>query len=414
MRNSALIVGELCLDVCAEITAESSALAALPHGADVVADGTITLRPGGTALLFANALASATGLVPLIAAAVGTDSAGDLLADSIAEQGFPVAGLLRADGARTDILSISAFPGRGRLLARPAEKMMRKVQAWEWDRVADLVDAHTVGFAWISGYLFEGYEAAAMETMRTLFGQLRDRLIPIVVDLVPHDFASRIGSLHQLELDVGPIDVLVGEFLTLLDLGIGQLPGPGADVRAAMLTCARSAAQGRAGALIQHQITTSHYALAIAGPQLGEQIIDREIPAGGPRGLGDTLSVQGLQLLGLALPGFHSVPVAASFASMAAAWLSLSPVSRASACVQSARASVMLPVPYSTSPQACSDCATPQRSDISVRKATAALYCSVASAGLPDASYVSPRACKVRPCPHVSSAWIRAARPRLR
>jgi hypothetical protein len=42
----------------------------------------------GTAWLFAGALASMTGLVPLIAAAVGTDPAGHLLAGSLAGQGI--------------------------------------------------------------------------------------------------------------------------------------------------------------------------------------------------------------------------------------------------------------------------------------------------------------------------------------
>jgi hypothetical protein len=300
MRNAALIVGELCLDVYAQVSVQGEALAALSHDADIVTDGATTLMPGGTAWLFADALASMTGLVPLIAAAVGTDPAGDVLAASLAGQDFPAAGLLRAAGTRTDILSITAFPGRGRLLARPAERVIRKVQPWEWDRVADMVEAHDVRFAWISGYVFEDYDAAALETARTLFARLRDRAIPIVVDLVPHDFARKIGPLSQLEQDVGPIDVLVGEFRTLVGLGFGQLPPLDADVRIAMLGCARAVARDRVGAVIQHRVTTSPYLLAIAGRQLGEHFVDQEIPAGGPRGFGDVLAVQGLLLLGLA------------------------------------------------------------------------------------------------------------------
>ena len=109
MSNAALVVGELCLDVTAQISVHSEALASLPHNADVVTDGAITLTPGGTAWLFANALASATELVPLITAAVGTDPAGDLLAASLAEQGFPAVGLLRAADTRSDIVSITSF-----------------------------------------------------------------------------------------------------------------------------------------------------------------------------------------------------------------------------------------------------------------------------------------------------------------
>jgi sugar/nucleoside kinase (ribokinase family) len=300
MRNTALIIGELCLDVSAQINVAGEALAALPHNASIVADGALALTPGGTGWLFANALASMTELVPLIAAAVGTDPAGDLLAASLAEQDFPTAGLLRAPGTSTDIVSITSFPGTGRLLARPAEKVMRKAPAWEWDRVADMVGAHDVSFAWVSGYIFEGYDTRTIESLRTLFGHLRDRGIPIVLDLVPHDFASRIGHVRDLELDVGAIDVLVGEYRTLLGLGFGQVVRPGADVRPAMLECARSIAHDRAGAVVQHRVSTSHYTLAVVGPQLGEHVLDREIPASGPRGIGDILAVQGLRLLGLA------------------------------------------------------------------------------------------------------------------
>jgi sugar/nucleoside kinase (ribokinase family) len=300
MRSAALIIGELCLDVTAQISVQGEALAALPDNASIVADGAVALAPGGTAWLFANALASLTGLVPLIAAAVGTDLAGDLLAASVAEQDFPADGLLRAGGTPTDIVSITSFPGTGRLLARPAEKVMRKVHAWEWERIADMVDAHDVRFAWVSGYIFEDYDTATLEHTRTLFGQLRERAIPIVLDLVPHDFVNKIGRLRDLETDVGPIDVLVGEFRTVVGLGFGQAVPPGDDVRPAMLGCARTIARTRAGAVIQHRVSTSHYALAVAGPQLGERVMNQEIPASGPRGMGDVLAVQGLQVLCLA------------------------------------------------------------------------------------------------------------------
>ncbi|HEY7276045.1 MAG TPA: hypothetical protein VH594_08770 [Trebonia sp.] len=300
MSNAALVVGELCLDVTAQISVHGEALASLPHNADVVTDGAITLTPGGTAWLFANALASATELVPLITAAVGTDPAGDLLAASLAEQGFPAVGLLRAADTRSDIVSITSFPGTGRLLARPAEKVMRKVQAWEWDRIAHMVRAHDVRFAWVSGYIFEGCDTAALDTTRRLFRHLRDRTTPIVLDLVPHDFVNRVGHLGHLEADVGPADVLVGEYLTLARLGFGKETRAGADARPAMLDCARMAAHGRAGAVVQHRTSPSHYTLAAVGPRLGEQVIDREIPPSGPRGLGDDLAVTGLRLLGLA------------------------------------------------------------------------------------------------------------------
>lgn len=300
MRSAALIVGELCLDVSTQVSVQGEALAALPDNDDIVADGAIILTPGGTSWLFANALGSMTGLVPLIVAAMGTDPAGDILADSLAKQDFPATGITRAAGTHTDIVSITSFPGTRRLLARPAEKVMRKVQAWEWDRIADMVAAHDVRFAWISGYVFEDYDAATLESTRTLFRHLRDRAIPIVLDLVPHDFVNKIGHLRHLELDVGSIDVLVGEFRTLVGLGFGQAARLGDDVRPPMLGCAQSAAHGRVGAVVQHRVSASHYTLATVGPDMGAHVVDREIPASGPRGLGDVLAVQGLQLLGLA------------------------------------------------------------------------------------------------------------------
>lgn len=298
MPNAALIVGELCIDVSAKISVPGEALAALADNASIVTEGVIGLVPGGTAWLFASALASRTPLVPLIAAAVGADLAGDMLAATLAERDFPTAGLLRVDGARTDVVSIANFPGKGRLLARPAAKIMHQVQAWNWDLVAEMVATHDVRFAWVSGYVFEHQDAMMLESTRMLFTQLRDRSIPIVLDLVPHEFAKKVGSLGQLETDVGPIDVLVGEYRTLLDLGFGE-PERG-DVRPAVLDCARSTSQGRLGAVVQHQVSDSHYTLATAGRSPGWHVTDRKIPASGPHGLGDLLAVLGLQFLGLA------------------------------------------------------------------------------------------------------------------
>jgi hypothetical protein len=301
VRNpAALIVGDLSVDAHASVPMASESLAQLAAGADVSAQGDIAISPGGTSWLFAEALASSTTVLPLVVATVGGDWQGNLLSDSLIERGFPAQGLVTVPGDRTDVVTTVSFNGRTRFMAWPQNKVSRKARAWEWSRVADLIAPYDIRFAWISGYLFDDSDASVFDDLRTLSDNLRRLRIPVVVDLVPHDFSSRIGSVKRLEIATGPIDVLVGELSTLADLGFGQMPAPGEDARRHLVECARSAAVGRIAAVAQHRISDDLYAEGVAGTAIGECVIDKLIPTSGPRGLGDYLAVQSLRQLGMA------------------------------------------------------------------------------------------------------------------
>ena len=299
-KPAALIVGDLSLDAHASVPIASESLARLAGGADVSAQGDIAVCPGGTSWLFAEALASSTAVLPLIVATVGGDWQGSRLSDSLIERGFPAQGLVTVPGDRTDVVTTVSFNGSARFMAWPQHKACRKARAWDWPRVAQLIASYDIRFAWISGYLFDDSDASVLEDMRTLSDNLRGLHIPLVVDLVPHDFSSRIGSLERLEIATGPIDVLVGELSTMADLGFGQRPAPGEDARRHLIECARSAAAGRIAAVAQHRISGDLYASAVASEAAGECVIDKLIPADGPRGLGDYLAVQALRQLGMA------------------------------------------------------------------------------------------------------------------
>jgi sugar/nucleoside kinase (ribokinase family) len=299
-KVAALIIGELCLDVHAAVPIENDSLAPLVKGADVSTQGDIAVLPGGTAWLFADALASSTTILPLIAATVGGDWAGNMLLRSLSGRGFPAQGVVRAPDDRTDVVATANFNGRARFMAWPRSKVNRKVHAWEWPRAAELVASHDVRFAWISGYLFDDLDPSLFEHVRILFANLREMRIPVVMDLVPHDFARRVGTLERLEREYGPVDVLVGEFCTMVNLGFGELPAPGRDTEHNIIRCAQNAAVGRVGAVAQHRITDGLYMQAIASQAAGECVISKPVPASGPRGLGDNLAVEALQALGLA------------------------------------------------------------------------------------------------------------------
>jgi sugar/nucleoside kinase (ribokinase family) len=285
--------------VHATLPLAEDSLATLVKGSDVSTRGDIAALPGGTAWQFADALASSSDIVPLITATVGGDWAGDLLSSSLRDRGFPCEGVTRAVGHHTDIVVTADFKGRSRLMAWPGDKVSHAVRAWPWQRIADLVASHNVRFAWISGYLFEDRDPSIIEAARELFANLRERRIAIVLDLVPHEFSSRIGDLRWLELETGPMDVVVGEFATLLGLGFGRHPAPGEDVKSGMINCARSAAFGRVGAVAQQRLDGDVYSEAVVGQAAGERVISMPVPSSGPRGIGDALAVQALKALGL-------------------------------------------------------------------------------------------------------------------
>jgi hypothetical protein len=301
-RPACIVLGELCLDVHATLGLPPPSLAPLLAGTDVTARGDIAGLPGGTCWLFADALSAACDVVPLLTAVVGADWAGEFLASAATARGWPPDAIARAPGARTDIVATTSLNGSARLMAVPAQKTSRSFFAWDTPLVARLCSEFDVGFAWVSGYLFEGYDATVAEAARALFTSLRDRGIPIVLDLVPHDFHDRVGHLAKLEARIGPVDVVVGELSTLTGLGFWAPAGNVDDTveaEAGMLACARSAARGRRGAVVQHRVSHEAYAQAVAGQWVGELATRVPVPSAGPRGIGDALAVQALSSLGL-------------------------------------------------------------------------------------------------------------------
>jgi sugar/nucleoside kinase (ribokinase family) len=308
-KQACLVLGDLCLDVHARLDIPPDSIGPLAAGSDVTALGDVYGLPGGTTWLFADALTAAydtaalgdtsRGVVPVIMAVVGADWAGDFLGNAATDRGWPTDGIVRVVGMRTDIVATTGFAGRARLMVIPTEKVSHKFLPWDIQRAEWICRAFDVCFAWVSGYLFESYGNSVIEAARAMFARLRANSVPIVLDLVPHDFLAKVGHLERLEADVGPLDVIVGEFTTLAALGFGQRPQVGEDPRPNMLACARSAAAGRLGAVVQHRVSVETYAQAIAGQSVAGLAMSKPVPATGPRGLGDALAVQALSALGL-------------------------------------------------------------------------------------------------------------------
>lgn len=308
-KRACLVLGDLCLDVHTTLDLSPDRVAPLAAGCDVTALADVHGLPGGTTWLFADALATACrasdrqdthhGVVPVIVAVVGADWAGDFLASAATGRGWPADGITRAVGVRTDIVATTSFAGRARLMAIPTEKFSRKFLPWNTERIERLCEAFDVGFAWVSGYLFENYDNTVTEAAREVFARLRQIGVSIVLDLVPHDFLAKVGHLARLEADVGPVDVITGEFSTLTALGFGQRPPAGQDSLQDMMACARSAALGRLAAVVQHRVSADVYVQAVAGQRVGELTMSKPVPARGPRGIGDALAVQALDALGL-------------------------------------------------------------------------------------------------------------------
>jgi sugar/nucleoside kinase (ribokinase family) len=152
------VIDVLCIgDVMLDVQASSGALA---RGGDV--HGRVLVRPGGTS---ANAAVWAAwgGARSGVAAAIGNDLVGDLLAGSLERRGVDVAGLVRRDGPSGVMLVVTQAGDRSMAADRGANAMLE---------VDDLPSPLEAGAVLVSGYLLlqdPGHEVAltAMATAET-------------------------------------------------------------------------------------------------------------------------------------------------------------------------------------------------------------------------------------------------------
>jgi sugar/nucleoside kinase (ribokinase family) len=299
IADVALIVGDLCLDVYLTTSDRGNVLAPLIKGINANLISQISVRPGGTAWLFAQALRLASPVLPVPLCAIGDDWPGRFLLASATDDGTVCDGVTVVDGGSTDVVVTTNFANAERLMMRPDTKTSDRLDLGRCLSDIDLA-SYIIRFAWISGYTLEAQGSTRESTLKSFCAAVRAAGGVIVLDLVPHDFAKRVGEVTDVEGRIGRADIVVAELDTLVSLGFVSSPEQRfTSTEDKMIAVGKVAASDRFAAIVQHRISDASYCQVISS-RAESTITTIPVPSGGPRGLGDKLAVDALVHLGLA------------------------------------------------------------------------------------------------------------------
>jgi sugar/nucleoside kinase (ribokinase family) len=298
-----LVIGDLSLDVHTTVPS-LSLLDPLANGDDVTIYAGTGLAVGGSAWQFARAILDGTQTEPVVLAAVGADPAGATVREALRQAGLRVDGVPEVAGATTGVSSLTYFEHRQRLMVFPSRHANHELSAADAMEVLSTLPSDQVACAWLSGHALLDERSARRATTVAVCAWTRHHGVPLVLDLVPHDFAGAVGSLARVEDLIGPIDGLVGELGTLRGLGYPTVRHPAGDGgdgtgartdpdRELMAAIATELSVQRRFAVVQHRAAQDIYVQILAHD--GQvRTTEYHIAARGLRGLGDAMAVDGL------------------------------------------------------------------------------------------------------------------------
>jgi sugar/nucleoside kinase (ribokinase family) len=290
----AIVMGDVSMDMVVAVANQDHILR-LSGTEDVTLIGKLQLLPGGTAFLFSEAAHTQGAFEPFILAALGDDTSSHLIIQSLESMGVSTSGLEIFPEASTDLICMAALDQGRRLMFHQANPTSNCLTArWVASRLQDLL-TEEIALVWISGYAVVAADSARTQAARHLASWARRQSIPVVLDLVPHDFIRYFGSLKEIELRVGEVNLIVAELKTLMQIGFGEQGSEGQKAMAsAAVTCSRSKG---GGVLVQHRTDVDTYsqALAINGVLISAQ--DYSISDSGLRGMGDRMAILALAQL---------------------------------------------------------------------------------------------------------------------
>lgn len=253
----ALILGDITLDIVAGVESADE-LVGLVEGHDVTFSTKVDSLLGGTAWLFARAIAAHSDLEPRILASVGHDPAGGMLVELLRQRGMTTEGISAVETARTAV-DVAVFPrGGGRLMLRNADSASRRLSRKSVRGVLSTLEPRMVRLCFISGYVLARPGAPSVGAATELVRWSRANGVPVVLDLVPHEFAESVGTVREVEDVLGPIDVLVAELRTARGLGF-DASFSGESLEEVMATVANALATGRDMAVVQHRLSPTQY-----------------------------------------------------------------------------------------------------------------------------------------------------------
>jgi sugar/nucleoside kinase (ribokinase family) len=289
-------MGDLCVDALID-GSDSSSFAQLGRGAEAAVRSSGKLSVGGSAWLLAQAAMETGFFSPVILSAVGSDAWAQTLLASVREAGLPTASIQQVAPAATDLVCMITTAGRHRVMFLPAEPTGNRLDADFVLASLGGTDASHVAWAFLSGYALAGRNSARRRSAKVLTDWARDHEIPVVLDLVPHQFRASVGTLGEVASYLGSPDVLIGNLSTFQQLGYSS-EGDGDDIARDMEQVAIQASRDWATVITQAFSRSGVFGQTAA--HRGAVLFSGElvIPASGARGAGDRLAVEALHRLG--------------------------------------------------------------------------------------------------------------------
>jgi len=292
-RAVVLAMGDITLDLAAAVDEE------FPEqhtaGADLTFAGSPTPSLGGTAMLLARAAESYPHVRPLMIAGLGADRFASFVLAEVESRGLDAVGLQVVPEAATCVVSLSYFSDGTRFMIRPRSHAGRRLDR---NRVGDLLrglSEDPVALLFISGYLLVEPSSPSVLAVQEACRWATARDVPVVVDLVPHEFKAMVGDMSTLIERVGcKPNGYVAELRTIRDLGMCDGYTDRRAARRNMVSGSAELAHYGDFAVVQHQDEQGVYSQAVTWFGRSEPLAYFPFGPNERLGLGDRLLLQAL------------------------------------------------------------------------------------------------------------------------
>jgi len=293
--NRIVVMGDLCVDVLIDC---SYASPFIQHGP--VEESSLrssnSLSVGGSAWLLALAAKDTGFFVPLILSAVGNDAWADQLVTAVRAEGFPVESIQRTDATSTDLVCMITMPGHARLMFMPMEPTNNRLNEGFVLNFLRNTDPSLIKWTWVSGYALVDRSSTRRQAARLLADWSRGDRIPVVLDLVPHEFDTAVGTLDEVVSFLGAPDALIGAPSTFRGFGYAYDENSN-DPVTGMRQLATQASQDWGIVITQAHIGPEKFGQVVARDGTVISVDELVMPPHDVRGTGDRLAVEALHHL---------------------------------------------------------------------------------------------------------------------
>jgi sugar/nucleoside kinase (ribokinase family) len=289
-----LVIGDLTVDIHMEIP--EAAPGKVHPGIDLTVVGWPRVGIGGTAYLFAKAIRSMSNYSAAVIGAIGDDPFGNAIMDEFQKSRLENTFIQKDTESPTPVLPLLGFDDGTRLMARPYREAMPALDSNTLHATLSAYSPESFKLMFISGYSIATPDLKALKTVHIAADWARSNSIPIIVDLVPHEFAELVGPLTRVTDLIGKPSGFVAELRTVRGLGLCGPYQSETDAAERLRSAAANLAETADFAIVQHQLKLSTYAQIYATPKYVSCIETYDFEPIDRTGLGDRLLVRTLLL----------------------------------------------------------------------------------------------------------------------